>query len=359
VANYESIQEMIEAGVTNATVIRNNVYMDEGTDTLTGVDWFTFNNNVVSNVYSNANSWLGFGTNTNCLDVNTRDSSVYYVYREEGTLWGFYKFLKIRWSGYAHYRSGPWITYDVILWDTGDISLHMVQFPSSSNTGTYLLIENDIRYPYSVSAQNTEVTFYRQEGGGWEVQNELINLRIPYERKYLIRCNNILYDIEGNELSVQTLTDTTFIDYGGDELPTTEVLNNFVNPEILYFISTENRTPYINILQVASPFPQILYSPDYDMTDPSILGIEDADIVASSDVLFAISVDGGTTWKAHNGYMWVNLSSENSGMNAETFNNIDVLDWSRIYLGASTIRMRAVIPSKTSYIESMIINFIN
>lgn len=89
------------------------------------------------------------------------------------------------------------------------------------------------------------------------------------------------------------------------------------------------------------------------------MGIEDADVVASSDVLFAISTDQGVTWKAHNGTTWITLSSPDSGMNAETFNSISLVDWETIFTGNTGFVVRAMIPAMTSYIESVIINFIN
>ena len=62
--NYNSIQEIFDAGITNMEVIRNNSKNDDGVDTLAGVDWFTFNGKVSSNIYVSGNMFLGFGTNS-------------------------------------------------------------------------------------------------------------------------------------------------------------------------------------------------------------------------------------------------------------------------------------------------------
>jgi len=353
-ANYNTISEMLEAGVTNATAIRNNSYNDSGTDTFTGVDWFTFHGVTASTIYASGNTWFGFGTNTNQLNVDYRDAASYYVYREEGILAGAFKFLKMRWSGRAHYSNNSyWITYDVILWETGDISLHMIQIPTSYNNGTYSLVDGTT-YNYTVSNEFPDVTFYRTDNG-WVVKNELIFL----EGRFLIRSNGSLYDVQGNILASQTLSAQTFRDYGSFAYPETATLLNFTNPEVLYFIDDDDAEPKLVCTESASPFPQILYSPDYDLTDFSITGIEDADIIASDDILFAISTDQGVTWKAHNGTQWITLSSENSGMSGATFESISLEDWALIYSNATQIRVRAVIPAITSYIESVIINFLN
>ena len=132
--NYNSIQEILSADINNMQVIRNNSKQDDGTDSITGVSWFSYNGNTVSTIYANGNSYIGFGSSNEHLKVNRLDSAMWYLYREEGTLYNYYKFLKIRWDGYTSYyqtSASYRITYDVILWDTGDISLHMVTIPSS------------------------------------------------------------------------------------------------------------------------------------------------------------------------------------------------------------------------------------
>ena len=99
--DYNSVQDIISAGISNMQCIRNNTKNDDGTDTLVGVDWFTFKDTVAQNIYVSGNSWLGLGSSSEHLKVNRRDGAVYSIYREEGTLFNYYKFLKIRWSGYS------------------------------------------------------------------------------------------------------------------------------------------------------------------------------------------------------------------------------------------------------------------
>lgn len=360
-ANYNSVEDIISAGTANATVIRNNSANDDGVDNVNGVNWFTYNGVAANTIYASGNSWFGFGANSEQLKVNQRDAKMYYLYREEGTLFNYYHFLKIRWRGYSAYSqsSSYLIEYDVILWETGDISLHMVNIPSSNNNGTYNITENGTSYSYTVSAAAPDVTFYK-DGSGRRVTSELITINPPYDKKYLIRINGDLYDVDGEALPAGTTVNAaTFETYGSDEKPTSETLAALENPDVLLWHDSDEYLPKLTATMTAAPPAQTLISNDYDMTDETITGIEDADVTASNDVLFAISFDEGETWKAHNGSAWITLSSADSGMSAQTFNSISVEAWAEVAENAEKFRIRAILPALDSYIESIIINFLN
>ena len=134
--NYNSVDEILFADITNMEVIINNRKTLENFSML-GIDWFEFNGNVASNIYVDGEySWIGFGSDSPHLKVNHTYGAMYYLYREEGTLYGYYKFLRIRRIGYTDgtlIHSSYFISYDVILWDTGDISLHMISIPTANN----------------------------------------------------------------------------------------------------------------------------------------------------------------------------------------------------------------------------------
>ena len=357
--NYNSVADIIAAGVTNATVIRNNSRNDDGTDTLAGVSWFTFNNVIANNIYVSGNTWFGIGANAEQLRVDRRDAASYYVYREEGTLYNEIRFLKIRWSGYTYYNTTSAsykMTYDVIFWETGDISLHMVDVPTSEYNGTFSLTEGNAVYNYTKpTAQAPDVTF-KKKNGVFTVYYTLISL---VKKRYLIRAGGVLYDVTGEELATQTLTAQTFLDYGNEEPPDDSVLLTFTNPQVLFWKDSTDELAIIKATENATPPPQVMISGDYDLTDATILGIEDADVVASSDVLFAISFDSGTTWKAYDGTAWQTLSSNDSGMDATTFNSIGVSAWAAAVGAATAFKIRAYLPANTSYITSLIINFLN
>lgn len=138
--NYDSVNEIFSAGVTNMTcLLQDSGSYDGGTLAVSGADFFTFMGNAVPSVYAHGDSYWGFGSDTSHLKVDNRDTRMRSLYREEGTLYSYYRFLKIRWEGWSHYNASGadyQLKYDLILWDTGDISLHMIEVPVKRiNTG--------------------------------------------------------------------------------------------------------------------------------------------------------------------------------------------------------------------------------
>lgn len=351
--NYNSINEILSAGTTNMTVIRNNTKSDDDTDTITGVSWFKFNGVVTSNIYASGNSWIGFGSSSEHLKVNRRDGAVYSIYREEGTLYNYYKFLKIRWDGYSRYNqtsSSYKVTYDVILWDTGDISLHMINIPTSYNTGTYSLVAGST-YSYTVSTSSPDVTFTKTNSG-FTVSNSLIALELPYEKRYLIRSGTTYYTVVNNSLSeitVNTLTSTVFLENGVNEIPDVNLLYSLENPELLYWTENDEGLKQGLILTGTPTLPQIVYFNNYTLTS----SIKELITVCSSDVLFTITTDGGNTWKYFDGSNWVVSTSASNGMTYEVIENMSSTMWSKL-ITSGTIKIRCALPNLSSYISNTI-----
>ena len=59
--NYNSVQEILEADVTNMTVVHNYTMTNYYT-TVKGVDWFEFDGVLANQITVSANSFLGFGS---------------------------------------------------------------------------------------------------------------------------------------------------------------------------------------------------------------------------------------------------------------------------------------------------------
>lgn len=360
--NYNSVQEIIDAGIENMTVIRNNSKNDEGTDAVTGVDWFTFNDTVATTIYVSGNSWFGFGVSSEQLKVNRRDAASWYVYREEGTLFDFYKFLKIRWIGYSRYNytsSAYKLEYDVILWSTGQISLHMVTIPTSYNTGTYTL--SDV--VYTVSTDSSDVTF-TLENGEFTVENALIDLIPPFDRKFLIRAENALYTIIEDELvaldvAVDELCATTFTEYGVDEKPTWEQLQGLTNPQLLYWYNSTDYTPKLTADITATPLPQTIISEQISFAHQTIKGIEMVSVDCDDELIVAVSFDEKQTWLAYNGEQWVALSGEFSGMSKETLEAITVDQWQELYAGAEAMYLRVTLTNAQQAVRKIYASFVN
>lgn len=174
-ANYATIQAAIDAGTTNMTVLRNNSKNDDGTTTYTtGIDWFKFNNVVVSNIYSSGNSWIGFGASSEQLKVNRRDCAVWYEWSETGVI-GHCRFYKFRWRGYSYYGATDNASlqeFEFFLFDTGQILLRFFTVPTSNFSGTNQLVCGSQTVGYSVtSGIPVEYTFTPTDATGtsWSV----------------------------------------------------------------------------------------------------------------------------------------------------------------------------------------------
>lgn len=340
--NYNSIQEILSAGTTNMEVLRDNVKQNDGVDTITGVSWFTYNGTTASTIYASGNSFIGFGSSAEHLKVNRRDGALYSLYREEGTLYNYYKFLKIRWKGHSAYNlavAASLVEYDVILWDTGDISLHMVSIPTTQANGTYSLVASST-YNYTVSTSSPDVTFTKTDSG-FAVSNNIINLT-PVEY-YLIRSNSDYYTVVDNALSsitVSDLTSNTFETFGVLELPPVSLLTTLTNPELLYWHVSNTRQLTDGLIVTGSPLvSQILYYDAQDMTNH--IGIEKVICTIFNDaVVFSVSIDDGQSWKYYSNGAWVNATTDLEGMNMNTMFAITADQWSEIITSATPYRFR-------------------
>ena len=142
-ANYSSLTEAKAAGITNMTVLRNHVKNDDSTTNYNvNINWFKFNNNVLTNLYSSGNSWLGFGTNSEQLKVNRRDCAVWDEYSETGYIEEV-RFFKFTWDGYSSYGSTSSFchqAWDIFIFEGELIYLNFHTIPSSNFNGTKSLV---------------------------------------------------------------------------------------------------------------------------------------------------------------------------------------------------------------------------
>lgn len=365
--NYNSVEEIFNAGITNMTVLRNNVRQDDGIDTITGVDWFTFKGVVASNIYASGNSWIGFGASSEHLKVNRRDGALWSLYREEGTLYNYYKFLKIRWRGSSHYstsypptNTAYCVEYDVILWDTGDISLHMINIPTTYNTGTYSLVASST-YTYSVSVASPDVTFTKTDSG-FTVNNNIIEISLPYNKRYLIRDGSTYYTVSDGVLSSISVTDITsdvFLNYGIDAsqeiLPSNILLlSSLSNPELLYWSDDNNDLTDGLMITVTPTLPQTILYASQDLT--GYTGIEKMETVASDDALFLLTFNN-VDWKYYDGTNWVVANSETEGMTSAAIKNIPSSAWASVF-EPSNLTFKCALPTVNSYTNQIYIQYI-
>lgn len=132
-SEFNSLYELLNT-ITGMTALRSNSGQDDGTDSVSGVDWFSFNGVVASTIYVNGNSWVGFGSSTEHLKICRRDGKMWYLYRQEGIV-GSRKFLKIRWEGYTQHNytsAGYALKWELFLFDDGGMYLNLIDVPDTS-----------------------------------------------------------------------------------------------------------------------------------------------------------------------------------------------------------------------------------
>lgn len=190
-ANYESLEEMLNTTENMEHLVVSSGH-DDDTMTFAGVDWFMFNGVKGSTLYVSGNSWIGLGVNAEQLLVCRRDAKMWDFYREEATLFGTYRVLKIRWEGYAQYNSTSSdvrLIYEWFFFETGDIMLNLIQLPTNSGYLGSNRINGSVNQNYNVTAGVSEyVSLYHQDdtGTAYTIQYELLDINPPYERRYLL-----------------------------------------------------------------------------------------------------------------------------------------------------------------------------
>ena len=199
----------------------------------------------------------------------------------------------------------------------------------------------------------------------WDValsDADILKVEIDHDMKYLLRSNSTLYTITDGTLTALTETEITaslFQTYGVDEIPDGALLVDLTDPELLFWQDSTDELPNLTLtFKGTPPLPQMFTSEPMDLTHESIAGISHAAVDASEDVRFAISFDGGTTWKAHDGSAWFDTSDTVPGMLPSTMNAITAEQWTEVVV-LDNYMVRFWLPNVTAYVKSVVMHYIN
>ena len=340
--NYTSIDDIVSS-IGNASRLRKDTKNDDGTDTVTGVNWFSYCGNVCNSIYANGNSWIGLCASSEHFKFNRRDSAMWNLWREEGTYLGYYKFLRIRWNGYSAYGSTDsnfLQTFDLILFDTGDIMIYAVDIPTANYDGTFYL--GNLTYT-APTTENRFVTFYLQSDGTYTVDYAPISLELPYTRKYLIRDNNTIYTVENDVLTAISgeLNAQLFIDNGVDDIPSGNLLIGLNNPYVLCWTDSDI-VPTLKATVQGTPIGEHdVISDDIRIGHESIFGITSVEATASEGATFSLSFDNGA-WMVYDtsSNSWI---ASDVGMSYTELVAIPTDAWSSVVNSATTMRLKATI----------------
>ena len=190
-ANYNSLEDMLNTTEKMECLVSNTRH-DDDVMQLVGVDWFKFNGSLISNIFVSGNSFIGLGANSEHLLVCRRDAAIYSFYREEGEIYGVYKFLKLRWEGYAQYNNTSEdvrLYYEWFFFDTGDMLLNIIKAPNAAGYLGTNRVNGSTNKDFTVAVtQQQYITFYHKDNDGkqFEIEYKLIDLMPPFDSKYLL-----------------------------------------------------------------------------------------------------------------------------------------------------------------------------
>lgn len=364
--DYGTVDDILST-TQNMTVLRNNSLQDDGTDTVEGVEWFRYKGKVASTLYVSGNSWIGFGENAEHLKIVRRDTDLMTLRREEGTLWGTYRFLRIRWEGYSVHgnrNDATRMIWDAILFDTGEICVRFDTIPTNSSylAESSLVAGNGIVAFTAITGRVISFRPKDDNGTEFEYVDHAPVFLDPYNRRYLVTdAEGTVYTVGETALSVLEDTELTaelFETYGVQDIPDGKLLLTLKDPTILYWHDSENRFPDMKVTYSGVPIPQVLYSENIDMSDSTILGIEKVTADCADTTLFAVSFDNGESWWSCVNSEWMRVSEEKSGMSKSALEVISVDSWAE-KATTGQIKYRFIISGADGYLKSITTDYLN
>jgi len=369
--DYNSVQDIVNAGTANMTALISGGSYDDNTYTISDPPaWLKFNGALSSAVTVSGNTWFGITTTGEQIKFNRRDTKMTDLYCETGTLYNHYNFYKLRWCGYSAWNQASDSyrqIWEIIFFDTGSFMLNAVTIPASCYDGTCEVIASQTYGYTKPTAAAPYVSFYAQdeECATFEISYEIIDIPLPYTRKYLLKDGSDRYYTvvtEGSvrlleEITVTELTPEVFEESGFDLKPDGSLLMQLTNPTMLFWQDSDNEPPTFTVTTAAVPPAQTVITANVQMLDSTILAIESVEIDADDATLFAVSFDGGTTWKGYVNDEWVVLTEPQSGVSKATLEAIGSDAWAEQCTDRQ-YRFRFVL-FENGYVNSIVIHYIN
>ena len=340
-ANYETIEEIV-VGVANATQLVTTTKYDENSYTISGLPEFVKYKGVsVSTIYANGNSWIGFDAESEHFKFNRRDAAMYELWKEEGTYLGTYSFFRIRWGGMANYNSygDPYAqTFDLIIFDTGDVMFYAVNIPTSYYDGVNSFADADFTAP---TTDSRYVSFYAQADGTYRIEYAPISFISPYLTKYLVRDSGKLYTVTDGVLTeiTGTLNAELFKVSGADSIPDGTLLIGLTSPEVLCWTNAGELPKLTATVQGMPTGSHDIVSDNIPLNKGNIFGINSVEATASDNATYLLSFDGGA-WMAYNNGKW---SASDVGMTTSELVAVPVNAWSSMVNSAKYMQLKAIL----------------
>lgn len=340
-ANYNSIEELV-SGIENATQLVSGTKYDDNSYTVDGVPAFVkYKGTSVSTMYANGNSYIGFGTDAEHFKFNRRDAAMYNLWKEEGTYLDTYSFFRIRWGGMGNYNSygDPYKqTFDLLIFDTGDVMFYAVDIPTSYYNGTFSFADVNYNAP-TTDARYT--TFYAQADGTYTIEYAPIELGSAIITKYLVRDAGKLYTVTDGVLTelIGTLNAELFQTSGIDTVPDGALLIGLTVPEVLCWTNADTLPRLTATVQGMPTGSHDIVSDEIPLNKGNIYGITSVEATASDEATYLLSFDGGA-WMAYNEGKW---SASDVGMTTAELVAVPVNAWSSMINSAKYMQLKAIL----------------
>lgn len=182
-----------------------------------------------------------------------------------------------------------------------------------------------------------------------------IEIDVDIDAKYLLFADGEYYDSDLNVINIDSVTPDNMMRYGSDTW--TADLTAYGSFKLFKYNMSETRIP-LSLLISASPYMQTIQTDSIDLANPTITGIEYVAIDATGTPTFAVSFDAGNTWMMHTGTEWVELSTQESGMQISTFAAITTEQWAKKVTGINNIYIRINL-EKDDIVKSVVIDYTN
>lgn len=342
-ANYNSIDEIV-GGVDNATQLVNGTKYDDNSYAISNVpDFVKYKGTSVSTMYANGNSYIGFGADAEHFKFNRRDAAMYNLWTEEGTYLGSYRFFRIRWGGMGNYNSygDPYKqTFDLILFDTGDVMLYAVDIPTSYYNGTFSFADVECNAP---TTDSRYVTFYANADGTYNTVYAPIEFSSTIMTKYLVREGSKIYTVTDGALAEVsgTLNADLFKSSGVEDIPDGTLLMTLNSPDVLCWTNAEELPKLTATVQGNPTGTHDIVSDNIPIGHSSIYGIASVEATASDGARFLLSFDGGL-WMVYDNNSNTFVASD-VGMTATELVAIPTDVWTSAVNSAENMRLKAVI----------------
>lgn len=323
-----------------------------------GFDFMYNGVNARAAIYTSGNTWVGFGSSTEHLDINRRDASYNNLYWIKETENGRPVF-RIRFEGQGSYSN--WgandLVWELTLYNDSAMVLVMVATPK---TGTDSFNTQGPSGTVSCNFQvgKSYVFLPTQSGGKAYTVQEGSYAQVL--QKFLIDDGtNGIKGWNGStwtKVSDGPITEELFRAYGNDSLQSSRSGITLTNPTLCVW--TDDVNANMSLKQTACPTPKLLKM----LSDWNIpTGIKSATATANTSgsavVKILVSVDSGVTWKAWNGSTWATVDTaslatvEANAMTANVFTGLTTAQWDAL-IGTIKIIRLAVYLKQTATSES-------